>query len=67
MATQNEEPYPSIPIGQKRRMGTTNDKYRIDEVGDQENGDWWVYITILSTGEKARMKWTDIQGDDIAD
>lgn len=55
---------PPVPVGEIKSLGPGGPKYEVGRALEQlENGDWWVEITLIETGEKARHRLTHLNDD----
>ena len=59
---------PHVPVGEIKRLGPGGPKYEVGRALEQlDNGDWWVEITLIETGEKARHRLAHLNDDPVAD
>ena len=55
---------PHVPIGEIKSLGPFGPKYEVGQALHQrDDGDWWVEITLIETGEKARHRLTQLLDD----
>ena len=55
---------PPVPVGEIKSFGPFGPKYEVGRALEQlENGDWWIEITLIETGEKARHRLTHLSDD----
>ena len=58
---------PPVPVGEIKRFGPFGPKYEVGRALDPlDDGDWWVEITLIETGEKARHLLTHLNNDPAA-
>ena len=55
---------PSVPVGEIKSFGPFGPKYEVGRALEQlDDGDWWVEITLVESGEKARHRLTQLNDD----
>ena len=58
---------PPVPVGEIKSFGPFGPKYEVGQALDPlDDGDWWVEITLIETGEKARHRLTHLNDDPAA-
>ena len=58
---------PPVPVGEIKSLGPFGPKYEVGQALDPlDDGDWWVEITLIETGEKARHRLAHLNDDPAA-
>jgi hypothetical protein len=59
---------PIVPVGHIKCFGAAGDAYEVGRpLRPEQNGDWWVEITLVKTGEKAEYLLSAILDDPEAE
>ena len=58
---------PAIPVGLIKQFASGEPYEVMESLRPEPNGDWWVKIVMVKTGEEAEMLLTSINDDPDAD